>query len=83
MENIKVIRIGLGEVTSSWGSYEGYPALFLEHADPSGVVGEIDSLTEKNEVRPGSVILQIHNPNGMEIIKQDIESALGLFKDVG
>ena len=79
MENIRVFRLGLGEVLSTWGTYEGYPALFIEPADPSGVVGEFAPSTNPRKLRVGSVVLQIHNPSGLDIIKQDMESAVNLF----
>ena len=82
MENIRVFRLGLGEVISSWGTYEGYPALFIEPASSPGVVGEFDPSFEPNDLRVGSVVLQIHNPSGLDIIKQDMESALDLFLPV-
>lgn len=80
MSDVKVVRIGLGEVVSNWGTYEGIPALFIEPATRAGIVGEKefpDSEEIKTDVRDGGIILQFHNANGADILIEDINSALG------
>jgi len=78
MEGIKVVRIGLGEVTSNWGTFDGLPALFLEPISPAGKVGELAPGEQKNSVVPGSVILQFHGTGGGEVVISDIQSCIAL-----
>lgn len=79
MENVTVIHFGLGEVVTNWGTFEGHPAVFIEPAIVPGAVGERETDDEhevRNAVRPGTIVLQFHNPDGAAILKQDIDSAL-------
>ncbi|MFZ4605189.1 MAG: hypothetical protein ACOYM5_02930 [Caulobacter sp.] len=54
-----VLRIGAGEVSVDTGGYQGVPAVFIEPV-LAGPVGEsVEPPLPVNEVRPGSVVLQI------------------------
>lgn len=79
MNNVIIFRLGLGEVTSTWGTYEGYPAVFIEPASPSGPVGELAPDGPKTSVKEGGLVLQFQKPDGAGILVEDIHSALEKF----
>jgi hypothetical protein len=80
MENVTVIELGLGEVVSNYGTYEGKPAVFLERVSalgiPNGKPGESAPDSPKNAVAPGTVILRIHSAPGAHVVMEDMVSAM-------
>ena len=77
---IKVIELGLGEVVSNYGTYEGKPAVFLEPVKtlgfPNGEPGTTAPDTPKDAVADGTVILRIHSSEGAHVIMEDLVSAM-------
>lgn len=56
----RVLRIGAGEVSIDTGKYLGEPAVFIEPVSKPGPLGErVSPGLPKDQVQPGSVILQI------------------------
>jgi hypothetical protein len=76
MENVKVIEIGLGQVVSNWGTYEGKPALFIEPVPVAGKVGQQGPELPKHELTPNSTIIRFHSAKGANVIMEDILSAI-------
>jgi hypothetical protein len=78
MKNVKVIRIGLGEVVSNWGTYEGQYAVFLEPVAEHGIPGEEAPahLTAADSVKDESTIIQFYSQEGARVLIEDIQSAL-------
>ena len=60
--DITVIELGLGEVVSTYGTYEGKPAVFLEPVKALGIAagqpGQLAPNTPKDAIAPGTVILE-------------------------
>ena len=81
MENVKVVTFGEGKIICNWGTYEVHPAVFLEPVDgepgavgdtvPHGFEGD-----KKGTVKAGGVILQFKNQAGLNILLEDINSAI-------
>jgi hypothetical protein len=82
MENVKVIEIGLGEVVSNWGTYEGKPALFIEPVTVAGVVGQHAPDGPKHEVQPNSTIIRFHSPAGALVLMEDMLTAINRGGDL-
>jgi hypothetical protein len=84
MENVTVIELGLGEVVSNYGTYEGKPAVFLEPVSalgiPNGQPGLSAPETPKDSVAPGTVILRIHSAPGAHVVMEDIVSAMNFAR---
>ena len=80
MENVTVIELGLGEVVSNYGTYEGKAAVFIEPVGslgiPNGQAGQSAPETPKNAVAPGTVILRIHSAAGAHVVMEDMVSAM-------
>ena len=76
MKETITLRIGLGEVRSNHGTSNGKPALILEPISPSGPVGHRAPGTNEDQVTDGSVILEIHAPEGVAIILDDLKKAM-------
>lgn len=80
MENVTVIELGLGEVVSNYGTYEGKPAVFIEPVSalgiPNGEAGQSAPDTPRDGVAPGTVILRIHSPVGAHVVMEDMVSAM-------
>lgn len=79
MSDVKVVKFGLGEVVSNWGTYEGMPCVFLEPADAPGAIGDVAagySGIGENPLRPGTVVLQFHKREGVKILLEDIHTAI-------
>lgn len=80
--SVRIIRIGLGEVVSNWGTYHGKPALFIEPVlgkpqSPGVHVTEgIEPQICKDFVSDGGTVLVFHDRSGAEVIIEDINSAL-------
>lgn len=80
MENVTVIELGLGEVVSNYGTYEGKAAVFLEPVKTIGIAngqpGQSAPETPKDAVAPGTVILRIHSAPGAHVVMEDMVSAM-------
>lgn len=61
-EKPRVVRLGLGEVIVDTGTHGGTPAVFIERAPTTGVVGDKGQAGAFDEVAPGSVIIECHGP---------------------
>lgn len=77
MKDVKVVTFGEGKVTCNWGTYEGFPAVFIEPVmGQPGVVGDVVPNgfegDKKGDVRDGGVILQFKNASGMHVLLEDI-----------
>ena len=70
---MQIIRIGLGEVVSTPGTSNGKPALIIEPANRTGVVGHD---ANQSELREDAVVLEFHAPEGIEVLVDDIRKAL-------
>lgn len=77
MEDVKVVRFGLGEVVSNFGTFGGHPAVFIEPVEPIGPVGSPGPDMAKDSVVSGGLILQFLKEDGADILIEDILSALG------
>lgn len=82
-KGVKVIHLGLGKVVSNYGTHFGTPCVFIEPV--KGDAGEVGQKVEagrepqitSDSVSEGGVILVLHNPDGAEVVIEDIRSALG------
>lgn len=82
--DVTVIELGLGEVVSNYGTYEGKPAVFLEPVKAldieAGQPGTSAPDTPKNAVAPGTVILRIHESAGALVVMEDMVSAMNFVR---
>lgn len=80
MENVTIVELGLGEVVSNYGTYEGKPAIFLEPVKnlgfQAGQPGNTAPDTPRDGVAPGTVILRIHDSAGAHVVMEDLVSAM-------
>jgi len=84
-ESVKVIKLGLGEVVTNWGTHNGVPAVFIEPVlGDAGDVGEQvsgnrESQIKNDSVSDGSVVIEIHNIRGLHVLLEDFASATQTF----
>ena len=80
MENVTVVELGIGEVVSNYGTFEGKPAVFLEPVKALGFQigqpGKTAPETPSDGVAPGTVILRIHASEGAHVVMEDLVSAM-------
>jgi hypothetical protein len=80
MENVKIVELGLGDVVSSYGTFEGKPAVFLEPVKmlgfQTGQPGTTAPDTPRDSVVPGTVILRINASEGAHVVMEDLVSAM-------
>lgn len=87
MENTRIVRFGLGQVVSNWGTYEGKPAVFIEPVlGEPGVCGDdllgdrepqILGKTEVGPLSDGAIVLVLDGDiRGAEVLLEDIHSAM-------
>lgn len=78
----KIIDIGVGKVVSNWGTYDGFPALFIEPVlgEPGRSGDDIECGREpqivKNAISDGGTVLVFRGLRGAQVIIEDIQSAL-------
>lgn len=81
---VTVIELGLGEIVSSYGTYEGKPAVFLERVQSIGISsghpGTLAPDSPKDSVAPDSVILRIHDSAGAHVVMEDMVSAMNFVR---
>jgi hypothetical protein len=73
---MKIIRLGIGEVVSNWGTSNGFPALIIEPVDEKGVVGCRAPGENSDPLHPEAIVFEIHSTPGVQILLEDIHSAL-------
>lgn len=72
----RIIRIGLGEVISNWGTSNGKPAVIIEPANKPGPVGHRGPGSNDDPLHEDAVVLEIHAPEGLEVLVDDMRKAL-------
>jgi hypothetical protein len=76
-----VIEIGAGKVVSNWGTYNGFPALFIEPVlgEPGRSGDELEEGREpqivKDSVSDEGTVLVFRGLRGAQVIIEDIQSA--------
>ena len=74
---MKIIRIGLGEIVVTSGKSNGKPAIIIEPSKEQGAaVGDTAPRENYAEVMDDSVVLEIHDVRGLEVILNQIFSSL-------
>lgn len=74
---MKVIRIGLGEIVVTGGTSNGVPAIIIEPSKEQGaVVGATVPRENYQEVTDDSVVLEIWDVRGLEVILDKIWGSL-------
>jgi hypothetical protein len=73
-QDVRTIRFGLGEVVSTPGTSNGFPAVIIEPADIPGMIGA--DANYGKDLRPMATILEIHGVDGIRVFLEDIKTAL-------
>jgi hypothetical protein len=80
--SVTIIKLGLGETVSNWGTHNGIPSVFIEPAvNHSGEVGRELRKDEQTHILPtsicdGGTIIEIHDMKGAEILIEDMRRAV-------
>jgi hypothetical protein len=67
-----IVELGYGTVSIDKGTFGGVPAVFIEPVNPAGVLGEKGPDLPLNSLRPGAVILEIHNQRGADVLADNL-----------
>jgi hypothetical protein len=74
---MQTIIIGAGKIVSSCGTSNGYPAVILENAkDSGGIVGAYAPKEKYEKLEEDSVILEIHDISGLQVILENAQLAI-------
>jgi hypothetical protein len=79
LPSMTVIQFGLGKVVSTVGKSDGFPAVVIEPASPTGEVGaDASGNALQDVILAGAVILEFHGDSGAGVLVEDIVKATGL-----
>lgn len=84
-ENVKVIKLGLGQVVSNWGRHNGVPAVFIEPviggpgAIGATLSGDRETQIKNDSISDGGVVIEIHDIRGLHVLLEDFASAVKPF----
>jgi len=67
-----IIELGRGNVSIDRGTFGGVPAVFIEPVEQSGVPGEKGPDLPLDSLRPGTVILEIHDQRGADVLAENL-----------
>ena len=71
-----IVDIGIGKIKSCWGTSDGKPCVVIQPCD-EGETGKVGhKALDNGELHPESIVLKIHNVEGLRVILEDMAIAL-------